>query len=166
MTGAPDMARKDTQGHVVICDTPTDIPVGLSLCLGWHVHIVSTNQLYIVANSGSLLKCDNFSYNDLTDTPAIPIYPVSIAQGGTGSTTAAGARANLVAAATSASLSQFAATTSAQLAGVISDETGSGALVFGTSPTLVTPLLGTPTSGTLTGTMEPWRMTIGRLWAK
>jgi hypothetical protein len=47
-------------------------------------------------------------------------------------------------------LSVFAATTSAQLAGVISDETGSGALVFGTSPTLVTPVLGTPTSGTLT----------------
>lgn len=39
-------------------------------------------------------------------------------------------------------LSQFAATTSAQLASVISDETGSGALVFGTSPTLVTPTLG------------------------
>lgn len=36
-------------------------------------------------------------------------------------------------------LSVFAATTSAQLAGVISDETGSGSLVFGTSPTLTTP---------------------------
>ncbi|NBX58460.1 MAG: hypothetical protein EBT64_08295, partial [Gammaproteobacteria bacterium] len=47
-------------------------------------------------------------------------------------------------------LSQFAATTSAQLRGVISDETGTGALVFATSPTLVTPILGTPTSGTLT----------------
>jgi hypothetical protein len=46
-------------------------------------------------------------------------------------------------------LSQFAATTSAQLAGVISDETGSGALVFATSPTLVTPALGTPASGNL-----------------
>ena len=33
---------------------------------------------------------------------------------------------------TSGTLAQFAATTSAQLAGVISDETGSGALVFGT----------------------------------
>ena len=51
---------------------------------------------------------------------------------------------------TSSPLSQFAATTSAQLAGVISDETGSGALVFATSPTLVTPVLGTPASGTLT----------------
>ena len=52
-------------------------------------------------------------------------------------------------------LSQFAATSSAQLKGVISDETGSGALAFATSPTLVTPALGTPASGVatnLTGT--------------
>lgn len=47
-------------------------------------------------------------------------------------------------------LSQFAATTSLQLLGVMSDETGTGALVFATSPTLVTPVLGTPASGTLT----------------
>jgi hypothetical protein len=40
--------------------------------------------------------------------------------------------------------------TSAELAAVISDETGSGALVFATSPTLVTPILGTPQSVTLT----------------
>jgi len=40
--------------------------------------------------------------------------------------------------------------TSAQLAGSLSDETGSGAAVFATSPTLVTPVLGTPASGTLT----------------
>ena len=35
-------------------------------------------------------------------------------------------------------LSAFAATSSAELAGVISDETGSGALVFGTSPSFTT----------------------------
>ena len=46
----------------------------------------------------------------------------------------------------------FGATTSAQLAGVISDETGSGNLVFATSPTLVTPALGTPSSGNLVST--------------
>lgn len=51
---------------------------------------------------------------------------------------------------TSNPLSQFAATTSAQLAGVMSDETGSGALVFATSPILVTPNIGTPSAGTLT----------------
>jgi hypothetical protein len=52
-------------------------------------------------------------------------------------------------------LAQHAATTSAELRGVISDETGTGSLVFGTSPTvtsaiLVTPALGTPASGVLT----------------
>jgi len=51
---------------------------------------------------------------------------------------------------TATALSQFAATTSAQLAGVISDETGSGAAVFGTSPTLTTPALGTPSALVLT----------------
>src|ERR1035437_3698575 len=50
----------------------------------------------------------------------------------------------------SGNLSQFGSTTSAQLAGIMSDETGTGALVFATSPTLVTPILGTPTSITLT----------------
>lgn len=40
---------------------------------------------------------------------------------------------------TSGTLAQFAATTSLQLKGVISDETGSGALVFGTSPALSAP---------------------------
>ena len=47
-------------------------------------------------------------------------------------------------------LSAFAATTSSELAGVISDDTGTGALVFATSPVLVTPNLGTPS--TLVGT--------------
>ena len=46
-------------------------------------------------------------------------------------------------------LSQFASTTSAQLLGVISDETGSGALVFGTSPTFVTPVLGVAVATTV-----------------
>jgi len=56
---------------------------------------------------------------------------------------------------TAGNLSQFAATTSAQLLGVLSDETGTGSAVFATSPTLVTPALGTPASGVatnLTGT--------------
>lgn len=47
-------------------------------------------------------------------------------------------------------LSVLAATSSSELAGVISDETGSGSLVFANTPTLVTPILGTPQSGTLT----------------
>jgi len=47
---------------------------------------------------------------------------------------------------TTGTLAQFAATTSAQLAGVISDETGTGSAVFGTSPTIATPAI---TGGTI-----------------
>lgn len=43
----------------------------------------------------------------------------------------------------------LATPSSANLAAAVTGETGSGALVFATSPTLVTPALGTPTSGTL-----------------
>lgn len=44
----------------------------------------------------------------------------------------------------------LATPSSSNLASAVTDETGSGALVFATSPTLVTPALGTPSSGTLT----------------
>ena len=46
-------------------------------------------------------------------------------------------------------LSVFAATTSAELAGVLSDETGTGALVFADTPTLVTPNIGAATGTSL-----------------
>lgn len=52
---------------------------------------------------------------------------------------------------TSNTLAVMAATTSAQLAGVISDETGTGALVFANTPTLVTPALGAATATTING---------------
>lgn len=53
---------------------------------------------------------------------------------------------------TTSTLGQFASTTSAGLASVISDETGTGSLVFGTSPTISGATLSNPTaSGTLTG---------------
>ena len=59
--------------------------------------------------------------------------------------------ANLTGAVTSVgnatSLGSF---TSANLLAALTDETGTGANVFATSPTLVTPILGTPTSVTLT----------------
>ena len=47
-------------------------------------------------------------------------------------------------------LRQFAATTSAELAAVVSDETGSGNLVFSANATLTTPALGTPSAIVLT----------------
>ena len=44
----------------------------------------------------------------------------------------------------------LATPSSANLAAAVTDETGTGALVFANSPTLVTPALGTPASGVLT----------------
>jgi len=67
----------------------------------------------------------------------------------------------------------LATPSSANLRGALTDETGTGAAVFATSPTLVTPVLGTPSSGTLTnctglpasgvssGTFDIARMTAG-----
>ena len=46
-------------------------------------------------------------------------------------------------------ISALSATTSAELKGVISDETGSGTLVFSTSPTLITPTLGVASATSL-----------------
>lgn len=45
--------------------------------------------------------------------------------------------------------------TSSSLAGAITDETGTGLLVFGTNPTLITPILGTPQSVNLANATFP-----------
>jgi hypothetical protein len=65
--------------------------------------------------------------------------------------TAIGAGTGAGDALTSNSLSQFASTTSLELKNTISDETGSGALVFATSPALITPALGVATATTING---------------
>lgn len=51
------------------------------------------------------------------------------------------------AAATSGTLAQFASTSSAQLASVLSDETGTGSAVFSTGPTLTAPVVNGVTNG-------------------
>jgi hypothetical protein len=65
--------------------------------------------------------------------------PVAVANGGTGLTSLG------------TGVATFLGTpSSANLAAAVTDETGTGALVFANSPTLVTPALGTPSSGTVT----------------
>jgi len=89
-------------------------------------------------------------------TPALgtPASGVATNLTGTASGLTAGnvtTNANLTGAVTSVgnatSLGSFS---SADLLGALTDETGTGSAVFATSPTLVTPILGTPTSATLT----------------
>ena len=106
-----------------------------------HLSLTSVNKVTITApaTAATLTIADNKTLtvsNTLTFT------------GTDSSSVAFGAGGTVVY--TTDKLSAFAATTSAELAGVISDETGTGALVFANTPTLVTPVLGTPTSGTLT----------------
>lgn len=91
------------------------------------------------------------AFTDLTDVPssyisqALKVVRVNAGETALEFTTLAGGGDAL----TTDPLSQFASTTSSQLAGVISDETGSGALVFANSPTLVTPTLGAATATSL-----------------
>lgn len=91
------------------------------------------------------------AFTDLTDVPssysgeALKVVRVNAGETGLEFVTLAGGGDAL----TSDPLSQFAATTSAQLAGVISDETGTGALVFADTPTLVSPVLGNATGTSL-----------------
>jgi hypothetical protein len=102
--------------------------------------------------SGSLV----FATSPTLVTPALgtPSALVGTNITGTASGLTAGnvtTNANLTGAVTSTgnatSLGSFS---SANLLGALTDETGTGLAVFATSPTLVTPILGTPTSATLT----------------
>ena len=120
----------------------------------------SANLLAAVSDetgSGSLV----FANSPTLITPALgtPSALVGTNITGTASGFTAGnvtTNANLTGAITSVgnatSLGSF---TSANLSAALTDETGSGAAVFATSPTLVTPILGTPTSGNLANCTFP-----------
>ena len=107
---------------------------------------VNTGNLRVTTNS-TLGTVVSGTWNGSSISTTYTDAKVTAVNGSTGAVTGL--------ATTAGTLAQFGATTSAQLLGVISDETGSGALVFATSPTLVTPALGTPASGTLTNCTFP-----------
>ena len=110
-------------------------------------NIVTAQDLDFEGDTGGVLNVD-------LDTEKFTIA------GGTGIDTVGSTETLTVAidstvATSSNTLDFFSATTSTELRGIITDNTGTGALVFATSPTLVTPILGTPTSGTLTNCTLP-----------
>ena len=121
-------------GSLVFANTPTLVTPSLGAATATSINgltITSSTGTLTVTNGKTLSVSNTLTFTG-TDTSSVAF--------GTGGTVAYKGD----------TLAQFAATTSSQLAGVISDETGTGALVFANTPTLVTPVLGTPTSGTLT----------------
>ena len=102
----------------------------------------ATGSTLTIADGKTLTSSNSvtFTSTDATSTPTVAF--------GTGGTVAY----------TANKLSVFAATSSSELAGVISDETGSGALVFGTAPTFTTSIDG---GATFTAFATPTTLNIG-----
>lgn len=117
------------------------VSTGASSAPGWAA--ISAGSLAPIAANTVL---GNFTGSSAAPT-AFAVASCSTANSALKYTSGTGLSCGTNFALTSVNLSQFAATTSAQLLGVISDETGSGALVFGTSPTLTTPAIASITNG-------------------
>lgn len=132
----------------------TGLPVAITL--GTNLSMSGTTLNAVDSATGTVTSVSVTTANGVsgtvataTTTPAISltlgaITPTSVAASGAVSgSNLSGTNTGDVAntALTTGNLSQFAATTSAQLAGVLTDETGTGALVFGTSPTITTGIV-------------------------
>jgi hypothetical protein len=111
----------------------------------------TTGQLSIVGSgSGNVVQTvqptagtPTITWGNTSGTPAVTATsPLAI-------TTSNGNIACATCGITTNPLSQFASTTSVQLASVLSDETGTGSAVFANTPTLVTPVLGAATATTI-----------------
>jgi len=113
-------------GDVVLATSPTLTSPTLGAASATSINgltITSSTGTLTVANSKTATISNTLTFTG-TDSSSVAF--------GTGGTVAY----------TSNTLGDFGATTSAELAGVISDETGSGSLVFGTSPTFATSVDG------------------------
>jgi hypothetical protein len=132
-------------GVVVFSNTPTLVTPVLGVATATSINKVTlttpaTGSTLTIADGKTLTASNTLTFTG-TDTSS-----VEFSAGGTVAYVAN-------------KLSVFAATSSAELAGVISDETGSGALVFASSPTLVTPTLGAALATSVTATSG--NMTVG-----
>jgi hypothetical protein len=134
--GGSGSSTSTGSGSVVLQTSPALITPALGAATASSINKVSITP----PTTGSTLT--------IADGKALSANNTLTFTGTDGSSVAFGAGGT--AAYTGNNLGAFAATTSSQLAGVLSDETGSGAVVLATSPTLITPALGTPSAAVLT----------------
>ena len=123
-------------GVVVFSNTPTLVTPVLGAATATSINgltISSSTGTLTIAKGKTLTASNTLTFTG-TDTSSVAF--------GSGGTVAYVAN----------KLSVFAATSSAELAGVISDETGTGVVVFSNTPTLVTPVLGAATATSITAT--------------
>jgi hypothetical protein len=104
-----------------------------------------------VANGGTGVSTSTGSGNTVLSTSPTLVTPVLGTPASATLTNATGLPVATGISGLGTGIDTFLATpSSANLAAALTDETGTGAAVFATSPTLVTPALGTPASGIMT----------------
>lgn len=140
----PTISQSSTGGYTALLINPTESSTGSGAKNLIQAQVGGSDK-FTVDNTGAVVGT---KFNGLTITSSTGTLTITNGKtlsfsntltftGTDGSSVAFGAGGTV--AYTANKLSVFAATTSSELAGVISDETGSGALVFATSPTLTTP---------------------------
>ena len=149
--GAVQLSDSTSTTSSILAATPTAVKSAYDLASSKasasDVHYIGTTSVALNRASGNL-ALTGISSVTLPGSSSGSAQIVPTAAAGTSTVITLPASSGTVALTTS-KISDFASTTSAELAGAISDETGTGALVFANTPTLVTPNIGAATGTSL-----------------